>query len=192
MSEHTKEPWREDGACYGAILNEYGDTVAVAHKQQDAAQAEKIKELEARCEVLTNALSDLYGKYENGDPCFEEPETSDNFMGNAVRLFEDEENKILSLIPSVLNDNGAKLPKSGWLARHDNEVLERIESEWKSAYEKTEEALRKRTVECELAIQIGKNSGLEEAAEWIDANTQDISWRDLGDGIRALKTEVKA
>lgn len=51
-------------------------------------------------ERLVDALEVMYDKYENGDPCFENPEELEGAMGNAVKLSFDEENEILALIPA--------------------------------------------------------------------------------------------
>jgi hypothetical protein len=52
---------------------------------------------------LRDALELMWDRYENGDPCHDDTddECGGNFIGNAVRLFEDEEREILALIPKM-------------------------------------------------------------------------------------------
>jgi len=51
---------------------------------------------------LRDALELMWDRYENGDPCHDSDDPAEGcFIGNAVRLFEDEESEILSLIPST-------------------------------------------------------------------------------------------
>ena len=57
--------------------------------------------------ALTEALEFMYDKWENGTACYEEHE---GFVGNAFTLDDDDENRILRLIPSCLNGN--KPPKT--------------------------------------------------------------------------------
>lgn len=51
-------------------------------------------------ERLKDALEMLYDKWEEGAPCFEDADNTGISLGNAFRLTEDEEAKILALIPS--------------------------------------------------------------------------------------------
>jgi hypothetical protein len=52
-------------------------------------------------QALIDALELMWDRYENGDPCHDSDDPIEgNFIGNAVRLFEDEERQILALIPS--------------------------------------------------------------------------------------------
>lgn len=52
----------------------------------------------AEIERLRAALEMLYDKWENGDPCYEDPETFSGGLGNAFKLTADEENAVLALI----------------------------------------------------------------------------------------------
>jgi len=47
---------------------------------------------------LERALTLLYDKWENGTPCFENPEDRNGPLGNAFRLSYEEENEVLELI----------------------------------------------------------------------------------------------
>lgn len=47
---------------------------------------------------LREALALLYDKWENGTPCFEDPEDHAGSLGNAFKLEYEEENKILELL----------------------------------------------------------------------------------------------
>lgn len=40
----------------------------------------------------------LYDKWENGDSCYEDPETCGGFLGLAFKLSQEEENQVLALI----------------------------------------------------------------------------------------------
>ena len=51
----------------------------------------------------------MYDKWENGTACYEEPDEHESFVGNAFTLDSDDENRILRLIPSCLNEN--KIPQ---------------------------------------------------------------------------------
>lgn len=69
---------------------------------------ERIKELTAAQlseRKLREALIMIYDKWENGQDCYEDVEELSGYSGKAVNLSEEEENQILSLIPSVLNGN---------------------------------------------------------------------------------------
>lgn len=61
---------------------------------------------QAREQQLREALEFMYDKWENGTACYEEHE---GFVGNAFTLDNDDENRILRLIPSCLNGN--KIPQ---------------------------------------------------------------------------------
>lgn len=58
---------------------------------------------------LREALGFMYDKWENGTACYEEPDEHEGFVGNAFTLDNDDENRILRLIPSCLNEN--KIPQ---------------------------------------------------------------------------------
>jgi hypothetical protein len=97
---------------------EFGYGIAVEHLDTQAAElAQSKKEAEqAKLEVLTlrDALEMLYDRYENGVSVSEDCGDGEfgASMGNAVKLSEEEENAVLHLIPSVLNDNGKSLPST--------------------------------------------------------------------------------
>jgi len=69
-------------------------------------------ELEAADEIerLRAALEMLYDKWENGDPCYEDGDPQSNYLGNAFRLSEEEENEVLALIPRQC---AASVPETG-------------------------------------------------------------------------------
>lgn len=74
---------------------------------------------------MREALEMLYDRYENGDQVTEDGDIDGCYMGKAVKLSEEEENQILRLIPSCLNDNGKSLQVStDALREHDAKVLE--------------------------------------------------------------------
>lgn len=52
----------------------------------------------ATVEPYRAALELLYDKWENGAPCYADADSLNDYLGNAFRLSEDEENKILKLI----------------------------------------------------------------------------------------------
>ena len=73
------------------------ELVELDHCRMEAERAEALaKEVAA----LKDALALIYDRYEEGMGCYEDPEESAGYVGNAVRLSEDEENKIIALIPS--------------------------------------------------------------------------------------------
>lgn len=50
--------------------------------------------------ALEKELTMLYSKWEDGNPCYTGyPDTEDGFLGNAFRLTNEEENRVLALIP---------------------------------------------------------------------------------------------
>lgn len=67
------------------------------------APAEKPLDGSGRCELqrLRDALEMMWDKYENGTPCYEEPEGQEGFIGNAVLLDDFEEGIVLTLIPAT-------------------------------------------------------------------------------------------
>lgn len=48
---------------------------------------------------LRGALLMLYDKWENGAPCYEEPEEQRGYFGHAFNLTEKEESRVLALLP---------------------------------------------------------------------------------------------
>lgn len=48
---------------------------------------------------LVEALEMMYDKWENGTPCYDDPEECSGSFGNAFKLSEAEEREVLSLIP---------------------------------------------------------------------------------------------
>ena len=66
---------------------------------QDPVRADIVRYAAQEIDRLRTALEFLYDKWENGDPCFEDPETSSGSLGNAFKLSEQEERAILALIP---------------------------------------------------------------------------------------------
>lgn len=85
-----------------------------------------------RIEELEEALTMLYDKWENGDPCYTDADPcGGDFMGNAFKLSEEEENHILALIPnSVLTGSTSETAsnRSVPTTRHKdlNEACEQI------------------------------------------------------------------
>jgi len=64
-------------------------------------------------ERLRSALELMWDRYENGDPCHDSDDPVEgSFIGNAVRLFEDEEREILSLIPAIPIQSSRAFPMS--------------------------------------------------------------------------------
>ncbi len=63
-------------------------------------QQERIAALEAENARMKAALCMIYDKWEDGTPCYEDPEDYTGHLGNAVKLTDDEEAQILALIPS--------------------------------------------------------------------------------------------
>lgn len=61
---------------------------------------EHSKFLQARIVQFEAALTMMYDKWENGDGCYEDPDTCGGFLGNAFKLSQEEENQVLALIGS--------------------------------------------------------------------------------------------
>lgn len=77
----------------------------MVYHQPDCALREKIAALEAELaaaklhsERLKKALTLLYDSWENGDPCYSDPEECTGFMGNAFQLSDKDEAEILELL----------------------------------------------------------------------------------------------
>lgn len=81
-----------------------GDLQVLCDKQAKALAADQ-----ATIRDLRDALEMIYDKWENGDPCTDDPE-SGGILGKCVDLSDEEENQILALIPSVLNGNTCPPP----------------------------------------------------------------------------------
>jgi hypothetical protein len=64
----------------------------------DAAVREHERTLQAENQRLREALAWIYDKWENGDSCYEDPETCSGFMGRAFKIEYEEENAILGMI----------------------------------------------------------------------------------------------
>lgn len=63
---------------------------------QDAVQ--QLNSSKADATRLREALALFYDKWENGTPCFEDPESCSGSLGNAFKLSYEEENEILGLL----------------------------------------------------------------------------------------------
>lgn len=111
--EMTTSPKNEQDAgaqcpCRKALMKLRGavDGVLMDFPYLNACKLEAIKALQTPCPLeaernrLRTALEMFYDKWENGDPCFEDPESLSGPLGNAARLSYEEENEILALIPS--------------------------------------------------------------------------------------------
>lgn len=59
------------------------------------------RELVKYVRELQGLLGLIYGKWENGDPCFEEPDTFGGPLGNAFKLSDEEERAILAALSSA-------------------------------------------------------------------------------------------
>ena len=59
------------------------------------------------------ALVMLYDKWEYGEPCYEEPDSMECYIGHAFKLSEAEENQVLTLIPKERNAVDTKARQSG-------------------------------------------------------------------------------
>lgn len=55
-------------------------------------------ETPAATQDLVRLLAMMYDKYENGTPCFENPDDFEGELGNAFQLTEDEETAILTVL----------------------------------------------------------------------------------------------
>lgn len=66
-----------------------------------------IHDLWAEIERLRAALAMFYDKWEDGDPCYQDPEDFTGFLGNAVKLSESEEREVLALIPMYRTPSNA-------------------------------------------------------------------------------------
>lgn len=64
------------------------------------------KFLQARILQLETALTMMYDKWENGDGCYEDPDTCSGFLGNAFKLSQEEENQILALVGTPSETSG--------------------------------------------------------------------------------------
>ena len=69
-----------------------GEPTSAVETSERHALAEEIVE-------LRGALLMLYDKWENGAPCYEEPEEQRGYLGHAFNLTEQEENRVLALLP---------------------------------------------------------------------------------------------
>lgn len=87
-----------DLAMFGEITDTGGE-MANAIEEEVTALTDRIAALEAERDALRAALIMIYEKWEDGDRCYEDPTDCENYMGNAVRLYGEEEDQILALIP---------------------------------------------------------------------------------------------
>lgn len=60
---------------------------------------------------LIDALGMMYDKWENGIPCYDDPEDCSGSNGNAFKLSEEEEREVLSLIPQYQSKPITALPQ---------------------------------------------------------------------------------
>ena len=65
-----------------------------------------IRAQQAEIDRLREALEMLYDKWENGDPCFENPEDNEYFLGNAFKLSYEEENQVIALLAKTESQEG--------------------------------------------------------------------------------------
>lgn len=70
---------------------------------------EQLLATQAHAARLAQALEMIFDKWENGPDVFEDVEELSGPMGKAVDLSGEEENQILALIPSVLNENSTPI-----------------------------------------------------------------------------------
>ena len=54
----------------------------------------------AEREELIGALEMMWDQYENGTQCYEDPDEHAGYLGHAVNLSADEEQRVLALIPA--------------------------------------------------------------------------------------------
>ena len=77
------------------------------HSSEKAIQAKReIDALRRERDEAKAALKLIYEKWENGTPCFEDPDECEGPLGNAFKLSYEEENKILLSLNQALE--GAK------------------------------------------------------------------------------------
>ena len=65
------------------------------------AVAGAIVEVKKERDELRAALTMLYDKWENGDPCYQDADEANDSLGNAFKLTDEEEKQILALIPAA-------------------------------------------------------------------------------------------
>ena len=81
------------------VLGEQCYIWAVTQAEHDLILA-ALREHEERAAVR-DALVLLYDKYENGDPCYEDPSELEGYMGSAVQLSDEEERSVLLALESL-------------------------------------------------------------------------------------------
>lgn len=93
------------GTCDSVEQMERGDPYLIAANV--AMEAARIEAKHSAPETSGNeterlraALAMIYDKWEDGTPCYEDPEDFTGHLGNAVKLTAEEEMEILALIPT--------------------------------------------------------------------------------------------
>jgi hypothetical protein len=55
--------------------------------------------LEAKYKSAVELLGMMWDRYENGDACYEDPETQSGYLGPCMKLTEAEQNAVIAAIP---------------------------------------------------------------------------------------------
>jgi hypothetical protein len=88
--------------------------------QVEAPQAEPADE-----KLALDMLAMMFDAYENGTPCFEDPDESAGYLGNAVRVFDDDFHRIADLL-NRRRPHTAGRPQPAVGALTERDALERV------------------------------------------------------------------
>jgi hypothetical protein len=100
----TAQAYREKDAIAGELaraereLAGYKHMLSMAHEQRDINR-DRAEQSERKCAELSEALGLMYDKWENGDDCWDDPNDGVGYLGKAFRLSDEEEGRILALLP---------------------------------------------------------------------------------------------
>lgn len=95
--------WRvvdDDGLLCMYCSQREAEMIAEACNNYHALQ-QRAAQLEAREKGLVELLCLMYDKWENGTPCYEDPEDYTGSLGNAFKLTDDEETRVLAALEAA-------------------------------------------------------------------------------------------